>query len=281
MNVQSRTRTLATAALVALLAASFGAAAAPEPRENPRQEHRDDRTDRQDQRKERRAERKEQKKERRQERRAERRDDRQERRVERRVERRDDRQDRRVERRVERRDDRRDDRQRQQAVQRHYQQRLAQQRYQAQYQRELRAQQARLNALRYDYRSNPYRHLPASYRYSYGGNWYSTNRYGADMLRDAVRRGYQEGLRAGRADRYDRWSNGYRDSRAWIDASYGYDNYYVRRADYQHYFRQGFERGYQDGYHSRQRYGRYNDNDNTAIIFTAVLATILGMQSIN
>ena len=266
MNVQSRTRTLATAALVALLAASFGAAAAPEPRENPRQEHRDDRTDRQDQRKERRGERKEQKKERRQERRAERRDDRQERRVERRVE---------------RRDDRRDDRQRQQAVQRHYQQRLAQQRYQAQYQRELRAQQARLNALRYDYRSNPYRHLPASYRYSYGGNWYSTNRYGADMLRDAVRRGYQEGLRAGRADRYDRWSNGYRDSRAWIDASYGYDNYYVRRADYQHYFRQGFERGYQDGYYSRQRYGRYNDNDNTAIIFTAVLATILGMQSIN
>src|SRR5690606_9638138 len=56
MKVQSRTRSLATAALVALLVASFGAAAAPQPRDNPRQEHRDDRREhRQDHRQERRA----------------------------------------------------------------------------------------------------------------------------------------------------------------------------------------------------------------------------------
>jgi hypothetical protein len=122
-------------------------------------------------------------------------------------------------------------------------------------------------------------HVPA-YRYSYGGQWHSTSRYGADMLRDAVRRGYQEGLRAGRADRHRRWDRGYRDSRMWIDASYGYSNDYVRRADYQHYFRQGFDRGYQDGYYGRQRYGRYDDRSDTAIIFTAVLAAILGLQAI-
>src|SRR5690606_6214058 len=105
-------------------------------------------------------------------------------------------------------------------------------------------------------------HVPA-YRYSYGGQWHSTSRYGADMLRDAVRRGYQEGLRAGRSDRHRRWDRGYRASRMWIDASYGYSNDYVRRADYQHYFRQGFDRGYQDGYYGRQRYGRYDDRSDT------------------
>jgi len=121
--------------------------------------------------------------------------------------------------------------------------------------------------------------VPA-YRYNYGGQWYSTSRYGADMLRDAVRRGYQEGLRAGRSDRHRRWDRGYRDSRMWIDASYGYSSNYVRRADYQHYFRQGFDRGYQDGYYGRQRYGRYDDRNDTAIIFSAVLAAILGLQAI-
>lgn len=159
------------------------------------------------------------------------------------------------------------------------QRRMAQYRYQQEYYRRVRAQQARLAALRYDYNSNPYFHLPASYRYSYGGNWHSTNRYGADMLRQAVNRGYQEGLRAGRADRYDRWRGDYRDSFAWIDGSYGYDNYYVSRGDYQYYFRQGFERGYEDGYYSRSRYGR-SGNDGNAIILTAILAAILNLQSI-
>ena len=66
----------------------------------------------------------------------------------------------------------------------------------------------------------------------------------------------------------------------WIDASYGYSSNYVRRADYQDYFRQGFDRGYQDGYYGRQRYGRYDDRNDTAIIFSAVLAAILGLQAI-
>jgi hypothetical protein len=156
------------------------------------------------------------------------------------------------------------------------QRRVAQYRYQQDYYRRVRAQQARLQALRYD----RYYSLPASYRYGYGGNWYSTSRYGADMLRQAVNYGYQQGLRAGRADRYDRWAGGYRDSFAWSDGSYGYDNYYVSRSDYQYYFRQGFQRGYEDGYYDRYRYGRYSGNDGTAIILGAVLAPILNLQSI-
>jgi flagellar biosynthesis/type III secretory pathway protein FliH len=44
-----------------------------------------------------------------------------------------------------------------------------------------------------------------------GGSYYETNEYGADLLRQAVNNGYQEGFRAGEADRQDRWHSDYRD----------------------------------------------------------------------
>jgi flagellar biosynthesis/type III secretory pathway protein FliH len=71
--------------------------------------------------------------------------------------------------------------------------------------------------------------------------------------------GYDQGYRAGRADRNDRWNNSYRNSYGYQDARYGYDNYYVSLNEYQYYFRQGFQRGYQDGYYGRSRYGRYSN----------------------
>lgn len=203
-------------------------------------------------------------------------------RKEHRNDRKDQHHDRRHERRADKREHRKDDRQAQQrqrqaerqrerAQHRYYQQRLSQPRV-VHHTRVVQPPPRVVHHTRVV-------HVPA-YRYSYGGQWYSTSRYGADMLREAVRRGYQEGLRAGRADSRRNWNRGYRDSRVWIDASYGYNNDYVRRADYQHYFRQGFDRGYQDGYYGRQRYGRYDDRSDTAIIFTAVLAAILGLQAI-
>ena len=159
------------------------------------------------------------------------------------------------------------------------QRRIAQYRYEQAYQQRARAEQARRARLNYGYTNNPYRNMSPAYRYNRGGDWYQVNRYGADMLRQAVNRGYDEGLRAGRADRSDRWRADYRNSRAWIDGSYGYDNYYVSRGDYQHYFRQGFQRGYDDGYSSRSRYGHRN-SDGTAIILTTVLAAILNLQAV-
>jgi hypothetical protein len=50
----------------------------------------------------------------------------------------------------------------------------------------------------------------------------------------------------------------------------------VSRADYAYYFRQGFQRGYDDGYFGRMQYGRYVNND--VVIAQAVIATILGLQ---
>ena len=53
-------------------------------------------------------------------------------------------------------------------------------------------------------------------------------------------------------------------SNAYEDANYGYTGMYVDQGDYNYYFRQGFQRGYQDGYNARLQYGR-NDNGRSGI----------------
>jgi len=107
--------------------------------------------------------------------------------------------------------------------------------------------------------------------------YYQTNRFGADLMRQAVNYGYQEGLRAGRADREDGWRSDYRNSLGYRNASYGYYGYYLDQDQYRYYFRQGFRRGYEDGYYGRYRYGRRND-DGTFVVLAAVLAVILGLE---
>ncbi|HVR81750.1 MAG TPA: hypothetical protein VHF02_06685 [Luteimonas sp.] len=156
------------------------------------------------------------------------------------------------------------------------QNRMAQYSYQQMYFQRLRQQQARLAAQRYNYANDPYFYTPASYRYGYGGNYYQTNHYGADLLRQAINYGYQEGIRAGRADREDRWASDYRNSYAYQDANYGYNGYYVSQADYNYYFRQGFRRGYEDGFGRQYQYGQYQNGSNS--ILSTVLALILNLQ---
>ncbi len=153
------------------------------------------------------------------------------------------------------------------------QRRRAQLRYQQQYLEQLRRDQLRLQQWRY----NDYG--PYDYRYRRGGTYYETNRYGAEMLRRAVNDGYEEGFRAGQADREDGWAYSPQDAYAYQDASYGYDGYYVDLSDYQYYFREGFRRGYEDGYYSRSRYGRYSNGGYS--ILGAVVEQILGMQLLN
>mgnify|MGYP003407095359 FL=1 len=80
------------------------------------------------------------------------------------------------------------------------------------------------------------------------------------MILQAINYGYEEGFQAGRADRMDRWGYNFREAYAYQDANYGYNGYYVDRGTYNYYFREGFRRGYDDGYYSRYRYGRYNNN---------------------
>jgi hypothetical protein len=150
------------------------------------------------------------------------------------------------------------------------QRRVQQLRYQQRYLDRLRQDQIRLQSARYyDYASQ--------YRYSRGGRYYETNQYGAEMLRRAVNYGYEEGYRAGQADRGDRWGGGsHQDSYGYQDATYGYDGYYVSLDEYRHYFREGFRRGYEDGYYSRSQYGRYSNG--TANILGAILEQIINLR---
>jgi flagellar biosynthesis/type III secretory pathway protein FliH len=108
------------------------------------------------------------------------------------------------------------------------------------------------------------------------GRIYEINQYAADVLRQAVNVGYEEGVRAGQADRQDRFRGDYRNSYAYQDANYGYDGRYVSRTDYNYYFREGFRRGYEDGYNSRFNYGR--SSNGTFGILANVLSTILNLQ---
>ena len=145
----------------------------------------------------------------------------------------------------------------QSAAQLQQQHRMAEYRFQQQYLARLRQQHAALQRAR-DYNNDPYYYTAPIYRYNRGGSYYETNEYGAKLLRQAVNNGYAQGFRAGRAARQDRWTSGYQNSYAYQDANYGYDGYYVEQADYNYYFREGFSRGYEDGYNSRYRYGRYS-----------------------
>ncbi len=153
-------------------------------------------------------------------------------------------------------------------------------RYQNQYDQRVRQQHVVWNSRNYDYYRDPFYSTPANYRYQFGGQWQTTNRYGADLMQQAVDYGYQEGLRAGGADRQDGWRADYGNSYAYQDGTYGYNGRYISPAEYQHYFRQGFRRGYQDGYSDRYSYG-YRRNDGSYGVIAAVLAAIVGLQLFN
>jgi hypothetical protein len=163
----------------------------------------------------------------------------------------------------------------QQAAQLQAQKRTAQYAVQQQYAAQLRLQQQRMQTAR-DYSRDPYTNTPHTYRYIVGGATRQTNQYGADMLRQAVNDGYDQGYRAGDADRRDGYRSSYTTNLAYRDANYGYTGNYVNQSDYNYYFRQGFQRGYQDGYNRRSQYGTVSNGSYS--ILGSLLTSILGLQ---
>jgi hypothetical protein len=159
------------------------------------------------------------------------------------------------------------------------QRRPAQYGFQQDYYRRLRQQQLRLqNERNYNYSNDPYYYTGWTHRYNRGGTSYQTNQYGADLLRHAVNNGYQEGFHGGQADRQDRWRSNYQDSYAYQDANYGYGGRYVQQDEYNYYFRQGFSRGYEDGFNSRSQYGSYSNGKYSML--SAILGGILNLESL-
>jgi hypothetical protein len=134
------------------------------------------------------------------------------------------------------------------------------------------------NDRNYDYRNDAFFNTPWSYRYRVGGSYRQTNRYGAELLQRSINYGYQEGFRAGNADRRDRWGYDVHDSFAYRDATYGYEGRYIDRSDYNYYFRMGFRKGYDDGYYRRSRYGSQANGRFT--VLRVVLSGILKLEVI-
>jgi hypothetical protein len=155
--------------------------------------------------------------------------------------------------------------------------RAAQYAAQQQYLANLRQQQQRLQTTR-NYDRDPHFTAPVRYRYRAGGYYHETTQYGADVLRQAVNYGYQQGYQAGRADRQDRWPANYSKSYAYQDANYGYTGAYVPQTDYNLYFREGFRRGYDDGYTTRSQYGTVANGSPS--ILSNILSAILGFTSV-
>jgi flagellar biosynthesis/type III secretory pathway protein FliH len=113
------------------------------------------------------------------------------------------------------------------------------------------------------------------YRVYRNGSYYNTDQRGAELLRQAVNRGYQQGFQAGQADRRNRRNGSYNNSSIYRNGNYGWQNY-VDSRQYQYYFQQGFQRGYQDGYNSRQQYG--SNNNGGLNILGSILQGILNLQ---
>ena len=122
------------------------------------------------------------------------------------------------------------------------------------------------------------------YRVYRNGSYYNTDQRGADLLRQAVNAGYQQGFQAARNDLNNRRRASYSNSNIYQSGSYGYQTH-VNRSQYQYYFRQGFQRGYQDGsntryqnnYQGQYEYG-YNNNGSMSILGT-ILSQILNIQT--
>lgn len=114
---------------------------------------------------------------------------------------------------------------------------------------QIRRDQLRLQQAQY------YDNLTNNYSYYRNGNYYYTSSYGAQMLQESISRGYEEGFYAGQADRQDGWGNNYQSSYGYQDASFGYNSYSVGLDEYNYYFREGFRRGYEDGYYGQDEYG--------------------------
>jgi hypothetical protein len=161
------------------------------------------------------------------------------------------------------------------------QKRLQQYRFQQQYAARLRQQRSAVANARYDYANDPFYYTGANYRYQRDGRYYQTNEYGIGALKKALNEGYKEGYRAGRADHEDRWRFDPRSSFAYQDANYGYDGRYLVQDDYNHYFREGFDRGYEDGYYSRKKYGSGGGDNSEWWIAAGVIGAILAIQAIN
>jgi hypothetical protein len=122
------------------------------------------------------------------------------------------------------------------------------------------------------------------YRVNRNGRYYNTDQRGAELLRNAVNEGYRQGFMAGRSNLSSNRRGSWSSSNVYRSGNMGYQNN-VDRGQYQYYFQQGFQRGYQDGSNrqymndrsDRFQYGTY-DNGQPSIL-SNILNQVLNLQN--
>jgi len=124
------------------------------------------------------------------------------------------------------------------------------------------------------YGSNGYGYNNANeYRYRMGNSVRVTNSAGAQLLQRAVDEGYRQGWQSGQVAAHQRRGFSPTHERLYRDGTVGYSNL-IPRDDYRNFFREGFTRGYEDGYYNQNRYGTYSNG--RASILGNILGSILG-----
>ncbi|HEX3102591.1 MAG TPA: hypothetical protein VHQ01_12395, partial [Pyrinomonadaceae bacterium] len=86
------------------------------------------------------------------------------------------------------------------------------------------------------------------YRVNRNGSDYWVDSRGAELLKQAVNRGYQQGYQQGAMAKRRGYGYDYNRETIYRNGTYGYQSF-VTRDQYQYYFQQGFQRGYEDGYY--------------------------------
>jgi flagellar biosynthesis/type III secretory pathway protein FliH len=143
----------------------------------------------------------------------------------------------------------------------------------AQTNRQIRQQERRIERQQRKLARQQQRYERMRYRVYRNGSYYTVDDRGADLLRQAVNSGYQQGYRAGRRDASGRSRYNYYNQSMYRTGTYGYQRY-VDSSQYRYYFQQGFQRGYEDGYYSRNQYGSNGVN-----ILGSILSSILNIRS--
>ena len=99
---------------------------------------------------------------------------------------------------------------------------------------------------------------------------------GAELLKQAINVGYQQGFKTGKDDHKAKRANNFNDSLIYQNGTYDYQSGVADLNLYQFYFRQGFERGYQDGFNNQKQFGK--STNGIRFISDTVSQEILNLQ---
>lgn len=114
------------------------------------------------------------------------------------------------------------------------------------------------------------------YRITHEGRDYEMNYDGSELLKQSLNSGYQQGYQVGKDDHKAKRGETFSESLIYQNATTDYQSDVVDLNLYQYYFREGFQRGYADGYRNQKQYGK--STNGIRFISDTVSQQILNIQ---